>query len=125
MTSIITIIHILVCITIILVILLQAGKGAGMGAAFGGSSQTIFGSTGAASFLSKLTTVVAVVFMLTSLTLTLLSGPRAVESIMDLPGPATQSVPAPEAVEQTAQETSGEIAVPAQTPAREAEGSAP
>ncbi len=125
MTSIITTIHILVCITIILVILLQAGKGAGMGAAFGGSSQTIFGSTGAASFLSKLTTVVAVVFMLTSLTLTLLSGPRGVESIMDLPGPATQSVPAPEAPEQTARETSREVAVPAQTPAREAEGSAP
>jgi len=58
-----------VCIILILVILLQAGKGANMGAAFGGSSQTVFGSSGPAGFLGKMTTVVAIIFMLTSLTL--------------------------------------------------------
>ena len=65
----VTALHIIVCIILILVILLQAGKGASMGAAFGGSSQTVFGSSGPASFLGKLTTAVAVLFMLTSLTL--------------------------------------------------------
>jgi preprotein translocase subunit SecG len=65
----VTALHIIVCIILILVILLQAGKGASMGAAFGGSSQTVFGSSGPASFLGRMTTVVAVLFMLTSLTL--------------------------------------------------------
>jgi preprotein translocase subunit SecG len=65
----ITLLHIVVCVILILVILLQAGKGANMGAAFGGSSQTVFGSSGPASFLGKMTTVVAIIFMLTSLTL--------------------------------------------------------
>lgn len=65
----ITLLHIVVCIILILVILLQAGKGANMGAAFGGSSQTVFGSSGPASFLGKMTTVIAILFMLTSLTL--------------------------------------------------------
>jgi preprotein translocase subunit SecG len=65
----VTTVHVLVCIILILVILLQAGKGANMGAAFGGSSQTVFGSSGPAGFLGKMTTVVAIIFMLTSLTL--------------------------------------------------------
>jgi preprotein translocase subunit SecG len=64
-----TVIHIVVCLFLIAVVLLQSGKGAEMGAAFGGSSQTLFGSRGAASFLGKMTTVAAVVFMVTSLTL--------------------------------------------------------
>lgn len=65
----ITIVHIIVCVILILVILLQAGKGANMGAAFGGSSQTVFGSSGPAGFLGKMTTAVAILFMLTSLAL--------------------------------------------------------
>ncbi len=70
-----------------------------MGAAFGGgSSQTLFGSTGASTFLSKATTVAAVVFMLTSLTLAYISSHRAKGSVMsDTPVPieeqAEQSVP--------------------------------
>lgn len=59
----------MVCLFLIAVVLLQSGKGAEIGAAFGGSSQTLFGSRGAATFLSKMTTVAAVVFMITSLTL--------------------------------------------------------
>jgi len=69
MTIFLTVIHIVVCLFLIAVVLLQSGKGAEMGAAFGGSSQTLFGSRGAASFLGKMTTVAAIVFMLTSLTL--------------------------------------------------------
>jgi len=75
--AIITIIHVLVCFALILIVLLQAGKGAEMGAAFGGASQTIFGSAGAMGFLSRLTTVAAVIFMITSLLLTFTSTRRA------------------------------------------------
>jgi preprotein translocase subunit SecG len=70
MHTLITIVHVLACFVLILVVLLQAGKGANMGAAFGGSSQTVFGSSGAGTFLGKMTAAVAIIFMLTSLTLT-------------------------------------------------------
>jgi preprotein translocase subunit SecG len=70
MQTVITIIHVLACFILILVVLLQAGKGANMGAAFGGSSQTVFGSSGAGTFLGKMTAAVAIIFMLTSLFLT-------------------------------------------------------
>ena len=69
MMALITILHVIVAFALILIVLLQTGKGADMGAAFGGSSQTLFGSSGPASFLSKITTLVAIVFILTSLTL--------------------------------------------------------
>jgi preprotein translocase subunit SecG len=69
MHTLVTVLHIVACIVLICVVLLQAGKGADMGAAFGGSSQTIFGSGGPGTFLGKMTTVVAAVFMLTSLAL--------------------------------------------------------
>jgi preprotein translocase subunit SecG len=89
---IITLIHILVCFSLILIVLLQAGKGAEVGAAFGGSSQTIFGSSGAMGFLTKLTTVAAVVFMITSLVLAFSSTRRASRSVVkERP---VQSVPA-------------------------------
>ncbi len=70
MYTLLTIIHVIACIIMVLVVLLQAGKGANMGAAFGGSSQTVFGSSGAGTFLGKMTATVAIVFMLTSLFLT-------------------------------------------------------
>ncbi len=60
--------HIVMCISLVLTVLLQAGRGANMGAVFGsGSSQTIFGSSGPGTFLGKATTVIATLFMLTSL----------------------------------------------------------
>ena len=56
-TILITIIHVIVCLALILIVLLQTGKGAGMGATFGGGgSQTLFGSSGGSTFLSKATT---------------------------------------------------------------------
>ena len=83
MTAILIVIHVTVCIALIMIVLLQTGKGADMGAAFGGgSSQTLFGSTGASTFLSKATTVVAVVFMLTSLALAYISTNRTGSSII-------------------------------------------
>ncbi|HOF05965.1 MAG TPA: preprotein translocase subunit SecG [Syntrophales bacterium] len=73
MHTLIIILHIVICIALILVVLLQAGKGANMGAVFGGSSQTIFGSSGPGTFLGKMTTAIAVFFMLTSLGLSYMS----------------------------------------------------
>jgi preprotein translocase subunit SecG len=74
-----------------MIVLLQAGKGAEMGAAFGGSSQTLFGSSGAMGFLTKLTTVVAVIFMITSLLLAFSSTKRASSVMKEKPA---QEVPA-------------------------------
>ena len=71
MITLLMIIHILVCFFLIFIVLIQSSKGAELGAAFGGSSQTLFGSRGAATLFSKLTTVSAVVFMLTSLFLSM------------------------------------------------------
>ncbi len=94
----ITILHIVVCIVLILVVLLQAGKGANMGAAFGGSSQTVFGSSGAGTFLGKLTTLVAAIFMLTSLTLSYFSVSRGASIMESVSRPAaTKAAPLPAA----------------------------
>jgi preprotein translocase subunit SecG len=92
--TVIVVVHILVSIALILIVLLQAGKGAEMGAAFGGASQTIFGSAGAMGFLSKLTTVAAVIFMITSLLLTFSSTRRAASTIMkERPVPTAPAAP--------------------------------
>lgn len=65
--------HLIVCAFLIFIVLIQSSKGAELGAAFGGSNQTLFGSRGAATFMNKLTTGVAIAFMLTSLFLAVLS----------------------------------------------------
>lgn len=70
MIILLTVVHVIACVILVLVVLLQAGKGADMGAVFGGASSTIFGSSGAGNFLTRLTTGAAVVFMATSLGLT-------------------------------------------------------
>ena len=96
MSILLIIIHIVVCIALIMIVLLQTGKGADMGAAFGGgSSQTLFGSTGASTFLSKATTGAAIVFMVTSLALAYISGHRAGDSVMPIP-PSHRKPTAPE-----------------------------
>ena len=82
MTILLVTLHIIVSIALITVVLLQSGKGAEMGATFGASgSQSVFGAGGGSTFLSKLTTGCAVIFMLTSLTLAFVSG-RGGSSIM-------------------------------------------
>jgi preprotein translocase subunit SecG len=113
MITLVTIIHIFVSIGLILVVLLQTGKGADMGAVFGGSSSTIFGSSGAGNFLTRLTTGMAIVFMITSLTLGYFSGKKPSASVFDKsrveaeqragrqPGPVTTpQAPAPSAAPQ-------------------------
>ncbi len=83
MYVVVTIIHVIACLFLIGVVLLQQGKGADMGAVFGGGSSTIFGSSGAGNFLTRLTTGMAVVFMLTSLTLTYSTSRRLSSTVFD------------------------------------------
>jgi preprotein translocase subunit SecG len=91
-----SIFHLLVTLGLILIVLLQSGKGADIGAAFGGgSSQTVFGGRGAATFLSKLTSALAVLFMLTSLSLTILASQRGGTTVIgEETSRPTQSAPA-------------------------------
>ena len=108
MQLVLVFLHIVVCLALIMIVLLQKGKGASMGAAFGGSSQTVFGSTGATPFLHKITVAAAIVFMFTSLTLAFFFGRSATTSVMKgvAPGqaPVSQSqqaeTPAPASGEQ-------------------------
>jgi preprotein translocase subunit SecG len=100
MSVFLIILHVGVCIALIMIVLLQTGKGADMGAAFGGgSSQTLFGSSGASTFLSKATTFVAILFMVTSLTLAYLSGNTTGRSIIMDEAPVTQTAPVSETSE--------------------------
>lgn len=74
MQQLILIVHVLVCIAIVVLVLMQHGKGADVGAAFGsGSSNTMFGSQGAMSFLMKVTAFLAAIFFVTSLGLSYLA----------------------------------------------------
>jgi preprotein translocase subunit SecG len=91
------VLHLIICVTLILVVLLQSGKGGGLAGAFGGmggAGQSLFGGRGAATFLSKATTVLGIAFMTTSLILALMSGshnaPRSVIREGQQVNPATQ-----------------------------------
>ncbi len=115
MAALILAIHFLVCIFMIIVILLQAGKGADIGATFGGSSQTVFGARGAATFLSKLTTAAAVIFLLTSIYLANFSKNRASSSVLEgvkIPFTAPTTQPA----ESQAESKAGAESTPASQP---------
>ncbi len=112
----VTIVHVIVSLGLILVVLLQTGK-ADMGAVFGGgSSSTLFGSSGAGNFLTKLTTAMAIVFMMTSLTLGYFAGHKPSSTIFDsrTPLPQTTSVPAKAPAAQKQNETTSS-APPAET----------
>lgn len=110
--TLVVILHVFVCFLMIGAILLQSGKGAEIGAAFGGSSQTVFGSRGPANFLSKLTVGVAAVFMLTSLSLAILAKERTFSStVIDLKKkevPAAPAAPADSAQPTTDSHPAGE-----------------
>lgn len=97
--ALITVLHIIVCLFLIIVVLLQSGKSADIAAAFGGmGSQTAFGPRGAATLLSKATTWSAVIFMLTSITLSIFAtrASHNTGSVLgNVKGQATQSQPAP------------------------------
>ena len=104
MDTIVTVVHFITAFLIIALILMQQGKGAEMGASFGGGgSNTVFGSTGGGSFFGKLTSVLAVIFFLTSLGLALFARNEAAlnlsEQIPFLEGSATEALKSEEGVE--------------------------
>jgi preprotein translocase subunit SecG len=106
MIIVITVIHVIVSIGLILVVLLQTGKGAEVGAVFGGSSATIFGSSGAGNFLTKLTSGMAIVFMMTSLALGYFAGRKPSATIFDdrtppVTAPAAPAQPAAPGAQQS------------------------
>ncbi len=101
-------IHLVLCVSLVILVLLQQGKGANMGAAFGGNSQTVFGAGGAATMLTKVTTAMAVAFMVTSILL-VRHYSDAIESLgtqaadpleNSVMGKVTQSAPVASAPEQ-------------------------
>ena len=69
MQTVLVVLHLIICVALIMIVLLQTGKGSEIGAVFGSSSQTLFGSTGGSTFFGKLTAGVAIVFLVTSLIL--------------------------------------------------------
>ena len=97
MLILITIIHVVVCIFLIIVVLLQSGKAADLAGAFGGmGSQTAFGPRGSATLLSKATTASAIVFMITSLSLSILAtrGSAGAKTVLDNASGSAQTAPA-------------------------------
>ena len=102
MDSLITVVHILACCVLVLVVLLQHGKGADIGAAFGaGASNTVFGARGAGNFLTKLTPGTVVVFMLTSLSLSYFRGSGSITEL------APGSAPVPDSIAPAEDEPEG------------------
>jgi preprotein translocase subunit SecG len=89
MVSIVITIHVIVCVAMCIIILLQQGKGAEVGAVFGGSSQTVFGASGAGNALTKATWALAIIFFSTSIFLALASARRVTGSIFDSSAPAS------------------------------------
>src|SRR2546430_9740246 len=90
-----TIVHVLMCFAIIAIVLLQAGKGADIGSAFGGAgSQAVFGSMGTPTVLGKITGAIALIFTITSFSLALLGGERGGSVVREAPPPPARA-PAP------------------------------
>ncbi|MGX9727058.1 MAG: preprotein translocase subunit SecG [Candidatus Electronema sp. VV] len=115
MTTLLIIIHVIVCFFLIAIVLLQHGKGADAGAAFGGgSSQTLFGSEGPLPLLNKITTFSAIVFMGTSVTLAYLSAHKSTGSVMS-------QLPAKEAAAPEKKEAPVTIPMPTEQPAAKTE----
>jgi preprotein translocase subunit SecG len=103
MSALITILHVIVCVILILAVLLQSGKAADLAGAFGGvGSQSVFGPRSAQTLLSKATTISAVLFMITSLGLWILSGKGARSVVSGEEAPPPQETPA--AVTETKKE---------------------
>jgi preprotein translocase subunit SecG len=123
-----TALHVMACFVLIVVVLLQRGKGADMGAVFGsGASSTVFGSRGAGNFLTKLTTGSAIIFMLTSLVLSSFGSSRQSGGLFDSdanePAPAAEAspfaTPEQDGAGATAPPQSGALSAPGEAAAPE------
>ena len=109
MQTVLVVLHLIICVALIMIVLLQTGKGSEIGAVFGSSSQTLFGSSGGSTFFGKLTAGVAIVFMITSLILAGRSSRVTGESVMSGVKPAATAPVAKE------------IQTPSEAPAAEKE----
>ena len=125
MTTLLLIIHVLVALFLIGIVLLQHGKGADVGATFGGSSQSLFGTEGPVPLLNKITTLAAIVFMGTSISLAYISANKSTGTVMsDVPVQQT-TIPAPAAdtapitIPMPAAESTAPAAAPAEAPKAE------
>jgi preprotein translocase subunit SecG len=125
--GLITFVHIVVCLILIVVVLLQSGKGADLAGAFGGASQTAFGPRGAATWASRATTISAILFMVTSISLAILqsrhagvtgTGSSVMDKVKDEPTTDKKAAPpVPTPVDQSPDSSKG--AAPA-TPSKNA-----
>jgi preprotein translocase subunit SecG len=122
MVVLLTVLHVIFCLFLILVILLQTGKGAGMGVAFGGASQTVFGPRGAGSFIGKATGIVAALFMVTSLVLAYFSSSKSTgiaekaEALAERHSGQVEEVDLSEAAAESTQDVEGESPEPEPEP---------
>jgi preprotein translocase subunit SecG len=116
MDTLLTIVHVIVCLFLICIVLLQHGKGADIGASFGGSSQSLFGSEGPLPLLNKITTASAIIFMLTSVTLAYLSSHASTTSVMS---EVAKQVPAKVEVAQPVAKEDKAMPVKSATPEKE------
>ncbi len=124
MATFIIALHVIVSLVLIVVILLQTGSAGGMGAAFGGGgSQTLFGGSGSGKFFTRLTAIIAGIFMITSISLTVISAHRAKGTVMEnFTPPAVETPVKPEAKAAPAVEKSAPAPVtPAPKPEKPAE----
>jgi len=116
MDTLLTIVHVVVCLFMVGIVLLQHGKGADIGATFGGSSQSLFGTEGPLPLLNKITTAAAIIFMLTSVTLAYISSQTSNSSVMSgvsVSQPAAQvEDPQPLAAEDKLMEKPAEAVTP-------------
>jgi preprotein translocase subunit SecG len=118
----VTVLHVIVCFFLATVVLLQQGKGSDVSAVFGGSSQTLFGSSGAGNLLTKLTSASAIIFMITSLTLTYGAARQNTKSLFDntpvsTPAPAATLDNPPVAQSGTVTESQSAVTAEGQPPA--------
>jgi preprotein translocase subunit SecG len=119
MIALVVVIHILVCVTLMGVVLLQQGKGADVGAVFGGSSQTVFGASGAGNLLTKVTWGCAIIFFTTSMILAYSSSRRSSGSLFEgrrIPAssaPMSSKAGAPAAASSLVAPTTGGKSAPA------------
>ncbi len=120
MQTFITVVHVVTCILLVLVVLIQSGKGAEISASFSGSSQTVFGTSGGANFFTHFTQGAAALFMITSLTLTVLGGQTRKSLFEGAPAaPAAPTAPAvPTGDAKPAAPADAQVPVAPQAPAK-------
>ena len=122
MYTLIVVIHVLVSVILIMVVLLQSGKGAGMGAAFGGGSQTLFGARGQTTFMHKLTAGMAILFMTLSVVLaTLSASSQSALEDEELPPPGQEAGMVPDKEEGAKEEGAAKEEAAEEEPAEEEE----